>query len=266
MLVFRTPLIAAMTLIISATANVPAAFATPSSPARPGQVSYLPAAGPALTRPALADPLTWSVLTGLPARAEPGTPPVASGSSSSPRSSSQQVESGGGVPPAEIPDRAMLRPTDLGGSKPYPVDGESWPKLRPPRPCGAKTPAPSADRAVSAVIDVDQAPVVVLEYLALHRSEQAARDHLRGLRTALRGCDDKTWKLLSSGRDRLVLRWSQSWEHVDQQITHHTYVVVARTGPVVVVVADVGWETSDGDQARAELLVTRAVKRASALH
>ncbi|GAA1638090.1 hypothetical protein [Actinoplanes couchii] len=167
---------------------------------------------------------------------------------------------------SKIPDSAMLSVDDLGGSKPYPVDGESWPKLRPPRPCGLKPPKPTADRAVSAVIDVDQAPVVVLEYLALHRSERAARDYLRGLRTALQGCDDKTWKLLESGRDRLVLRWTQSWEHVDQQVTHHTYVVVSRTGRTVVVMADVGWETSDGERTRAENLTTRALKRAATLH
>ncbi|WP_157751706.1 hypothetical protein [Actinoplanes derwentensis] len=170
------------------------------------------------------------------------------------------------MPVPEIPDRAMWRPADLGGSKPYPVDGESWPKIRPPRPCGLKAPQPSAERGVSAVIDVDQAPVVVLEYLALHRSDRAAREYLRGLRTSLSSCDDDTWTLIATGRDRLVLRWSQSWEHVDQQITHHTFVVVARTGPAIVVVADVGWETSDGDRARAEKLMTRALKRASSLH
>ncbi|HWS38099.1 MAG TPA: hypothetical protein VN408_35855 [Actinoplanes sp.] len=243
MLVFRTPLITAMALIISASVNVSAAFASPSSPAHPSPPAQVSA----------------------PARASASAPAGGSAPLLHPLLPHPLGGFGGVVPSPEIPDRAMLRPADLGGAKPYPVDGESWPRLRPPRPCGAKVPVPSAERAVSAVIDADQAPVVVLEYLARHHTEQAARDYLSGLRTALRGCDDKTWKLLSSGRDRLVLRWSQSWEHVDQQITHHTYVVVARTGPAIVVVADVGWETSDGDRSRAELIVTRAVKRASTL-
>ncbi|GAA4952651.1 hypothetical protein [Actinoplanes utahensis] len=169
-----------------------------------------------------------------------------------------------GPPAAGIPDAAMIQPDDLGGARPYAADDESFPALRPPRPCGLAVRAPVADRAVSAVIDVDQGPEVVLEYVALHRPG-GARDYLRDLRTALRTCDDDTWRLLVTAPDRLVLRWTRSWEHVGEQITHHTFVAIARTGPTIVLVADAGWETGDGDRDRAEKVLSRALPRAAVL-
>jgi hypothetical protein len=160
-----------------------------------------------------------------------------------------------------IPDEALLQPADLGGVTPHATDEDDWPRLRPPRPCDAAMPAPIADRAVAAVIDVDRSPEAIMEYVALHRDPGR---YLRKLRKALRNCPD--WRLENSRPDGLTLRWTQRWEHVDEQVTHQTYVAVARTGRAVVVVADSGWETSSGDPAVAERLLDSAVRRASALH
>jgi hypothetical protein len=157
-----------------------------------------------------------------------------------------------------IPDEALLRPADLGGVAPRAADGDDWPQLRPPRPCGAAVPVPVTDRAVAAVIDVDGAPESIMEYVAVHRDPDR---YLRKLRKALRNCPD--WRIEQSRADGLTLRWTQRWEHVEDEITHHTYVAVARTGRAVVVVADSGWETSDGDRAVAERLLVTAVRRAS---
>lgn len=166
--------------------------------------------------------------------------------------------------PATVPDAAMLQADDLGGVEPLAVDDESWPALRPPRPCGLTVPAPLADRAVSAVIDVDQGPEVIMEYVAVHRPG-AAHGYLQRLRKAARACDDGVWRLADAGRDRLVLRWTRTWEHVGERITHHTFVVIARTGPAIVLVADAGWETGSGDRAIAEKVLTRATARAAVL-
>jgi hypothetical protein len=161
-----------------------------------------------------------------------------------------------------IPDRAMLRPADLGGAVPQPADAESWPELRPPRPCGMRAPRPAGDRAVSAVVDADRAPVVVMEYVALHPPGGADR-YLRRLRAAVRDCPD--WRLEKAGTGTLTLRWTQHWEHVDERVTHHTYLTVARAGRAVVLVADLGWETSSGDRDRAERLIRPATRRAAVL-
>ncbi|GIE75177.1 hypothetical protein Aph02nite_11270 [Actinoplanes philippinensis] len=161
---------------------------------------------------------------------------------------------------AGIPDEALLQASDLGGVTPHATDGDDWPQLRPPRPCGAGVPAPVTDRAVAAVIDVDGAPESIMEYLAVHRD---AGRYLRKLRKAVDGCPD--WRVEESAAGRLTLRWTQRWEHVGEEVTHQTYVAVARTGRAVVVVADNGWETSDGDPAVAQRLLISAVRRASSL-
>jgi hypothetical protein len=159
---------------------------------------------------------------------------------------------------AGIPDEAVLQAADLGGVTPRAADGDDWPQLRPPRPCGAAVPTPIADRAVAAVIDVDGAPESIMEYVAVHRDPDR---YLRKLRKALRNCPD--WRVEEDRPDGLTLRWTQRWEHVEDEVTHHTYIAVARAGRAVVVVADSGWETSDGDRAVAERLLVSGVRRAS---
>jgi hypothetical protein len=170
-----------------------------------------------------------------------------------------------GAPPAVaagIPDTAMLQPADLGGAEPRDADHDDWSALRPPKPCGLSAPAPLADRAVAAVIG-ESRPDAIMEYVATHRGDNATR-YLRKLRKALKSCP--AWRLERSSADRLTLRWTQRWEHVGEQVTHHTFVTVGRTGRVVVLVADSGWETGSGDPAVTERLISPALRRAATLH
>ncbi|MEV0899132.1 hypothetical protein [Actinoplanes sp. NPDC049802] len=218
----------------------------------------------------LAAALCVTSLPGVPAAARPagsgeeasaGTPPAMT-----------VVQRAGGESPAgvrgPIPDEALLGPADLGGVTPLQVDRDSWPRLRPPRPCEGGYPEPVADRAVTAVIEVNKAPNAVMEYLAVHRPGDARR-YLRELRDVLKVCKGTAWRIEATGvagPDSLLLRYSDTFEHVDEWITHHTYLVIARSGRAVVLVADAGWETDSGDPALARELIIPALRRAAALH
>ncbi|MDI6097378.1 hypothetical protein QLQ12_02020 [Actinoplanes sp. NEAU-A12] len=265
MFVFRSFLAAALAVIAGGVATAPAAHAEGTIDATPRQVARLAsvpaeAAPRAVGRPA-------SVAAEAMPRVVGRTVSVPSGAM--PRAAAQATGVSVGAVPrpagrdAGIPDEAMLRPADLGGAETREADAESWPALRPPRPCGMRAPKPAADRAVSAIVDADRAPVVVLEYVAQHPAGAAER-YLRRLRAAVRDCPN--WRLEKSGTDTLTMRWTQTWEHVDDRVTHHTYVAVARTGRAIVLVADLGWETSSGERARAERLITPATRRAAVLH
>ncbi|WP_204300711.1 hypothetical protein [Actinoplanes campanulatus] len=166
-----------------------------------------------------------------------------------------------------IPDGAMLGPEDLGGVAPLEVDRDSWVRLRPPQPCEGDYPEAKAERAVTAVIDANRAPNAVMEYVGVYRPGEARR-YLRELRDVLKVCEGTAWRIEATGvagPDSLLLRYSDTFEHVDQWITHHTYLVVARKGRAVVLVADAGWETDSGDPALARKLITPALRRAAAL-
>ncbi|MEU4619465.1 hypothetical protein AB0G04_05735 [Actinoplanes sp. NPDC023801] len=163
---------------------------------------------------------------------------------------------------AGIPGTAMLQPADLGGVKPLDAGRDDWLRLRPPRPCGLTGPAPLADRAVTAVVGGSR-PDAVMEYVAVHRGDAAAR-YLRKLRKSLNGCRD--WRLERASADRLTFRWTRHWEHVGEQVTHHTYGTIAHAGGTLVLVADSGWETSSGNPATTERLIIPALRRAATLH
>lgn len=165
-----------------------------------------------------------------------------------------------------IPDSAMLQPEDLRGATPTPVTDDYWSALQPPQPCSDR-PYPStalrrADRALSVMIGVDDRPTVVVEDVALYRSNGAHR-YLRDLRRALSTCADPSWTVLSTGvagDESVLLRFR---EYVDYaEVYKNTYVVVARVGPALVVVADSGWETASGHRDLVRELGVRATLRA----
>jgi hypothetical protein len=169
------------------------------------------------------------------------------------------------APTYSVPAAAMLQPADLGGAATTTVTDDYWSALRPPQPCG---PYPSArlrraDRAVQAMIGVDDRPSVIVNDVAVYKSG-GAHQYLRQLRRAVAGCAG--WKILGTGvagDESLLLRRR---EHLDYANTDKdTYVVVARTGGALVVVADTGWETGDGHVSVARSLSAVAVARASAV-
>jgi hypothetical protein len=179
------------------------------------------------------------------------------------------------APQPSIPAAALLQPEDLRGATPTPVTDDYWSAMRPPQPC-ADAPYPSAalrraDRAVSALIGVDDRPTVVMEHVATYRSNGAHR-YLRELRRALAACDgldqhDPHWTVLGTGvagDESLVLRLR---EYIDFADTYKdSYLVVARVGRVLVVLADTGWETAGGHLALVRELSTTAVRRAAILN
>jgi hypothetical protein len=170
------------------------------------------------------------------------------------------------APAPSIPDSAMLRAEDLHGVTPEPVTDDYWSALRPPRPCSdrphASTALRRADRAVWAMIGVDDRPTVVLHHVAFYRSG-GAQLYLRELRTALSTCD--SWTRLATGvagDESLLLRFR---EYIDYaQAYKNTYVLVARAGGALVVVADTGWETASGHENLVRELGVKAVQRLSA--
>ena len=178
-------------------------------------------------------------------------------------------------PPPAIPDEAMLRSGDLRGAEPAPVIDDSWAALRPPQPC-ADRPYSGAGlrrdhRAISALVGVNDRPTVVMEHVATYRYRGAHR-YLGELRRALATCGgvdgpQGRWTVRArgvAGDDSLLLEHRTYIDYADTY--HYTYVVVARVGRVLVVVANAGWETSSGHVDLVRELSTKAVRRAAILN
>jgi hypothetical protein len=179
-------------------------------------------------------------------------------------------------PPPAIPDAAMLQSEDLRGAAPSPAtDDDYWSAWQPPQPCATRPYPGSAlrrdHRAISALIGVNDAPTVVMADVATYRADGAHR-YLRELRRALatcRGVDGPRgrWTVQASdvaGADSLLLAHRTYVDYA--QTYHHTYVVVARVGRVVVVVVNVGWETASGHVELVRELSATAVRRAAILN
>jgi len=177
-------------------------------------------------------------------------------------------------PPPAIPDEAMLRSEDLRGAEPAPVTDDYWAPLQPPQPCADRPYGNGLlrdHRAISALVGVDDRPTVVMEHVATYRYSGAHR-YLWQLRRALATCDSVDgpqgrWTVRANGvagHDSLLLEHRTYIDYADTY--HYTYVVVARVGRVLVVVADIGWETSSGDVDLVRELSTKAVRRAAILN
>jgi hypothetical protein len=179
------------------------------------------------------------------------------------------------APQPAIPDTAMLQSEDLRGATPEPVTDGYRSELRPPRPCVhgryRSTTQLRAERAVSALIGVNDRPTVVMEHVATYRSDGAYR-YLRELRRALAACQGPDelggrWTVRATGvagDDSLLLQHRQYVDYADMY--KDTYVVVARVGRVLVVLADAGWETASGHEPLVRELSTVAVRRAAILN
>jgi hypothetical protein len=179
------------------------------------------------------------------------------------------------APQPTIPDAALLQPADLGGSTPEPFADEHWSALLPPQPCtGATYPSAAlrvAGRSVNALVGVNERANSVLEHVATYRSD-GARRYLRELRRGLSACtgpdhQQARWTVLATGvagDESLLLKRRVYTDYAESY--HNSYLVVARVGRVLVVVADIGWETASGDRAFARELGRKAVRRAAVLN
>ena len=176
---------------------------------------------------------------------------------------------------APIPAAAMLQPQDLRGAPTTPADADAWTGLRPPQPCTDRRYPSGAlertDRAVQAMIGYNERPTVVMEHVAVYRLGGALL-YLSDLRRALAACPapgplDPRWTVRATGlagdesmllEKREYIDYTESWKN--------TYVLVARTGRALVVVADAGWEEGSGHEALVRELAPRAVTRAAVLN
>ncbi len=177
------------------------------------------------------------------------------------------------APAYAVPAAAMLQPGDLKGAATTTVTDNDGSARRPPRPCGpyASAGMRRGDRAVQAMIGVGDRPTVIVNDVATYQADGAHR-YLRELRRALTACggvDAKggRWTVLATGvagDESVLLRVRR---HIDYAATDHdTYIVVARTGRALVVVADTGWETADGHESLARSLSVAAVRRAAVVN
>ncbi len=118
-------------------------------------------------------------------------------------------------PTYAVPAAAMLQPADLGGAATTTITDTTWSALRPPRPCGPYVAAGPrrADRTVQAMIGVDDRPSVIVNHVAVYKSD-GAQQYLKQLRRAVAQCGP-AWKVLATGvagDESLLLR---KREHID---------------------------------------------------
>lgn len=180
-----------------------------------------------------------------------------------------------GRPVASIPDAAMLQPVDLGGRETSPAADDLRPWLRPPQPFVIYRSAVKrgADRAVQVLYPAGEVrPTVLLEYVAVYRGGGAAQ-YMREIERVVSrrgGCADegRTWRIVDrmiGGRHSLLLSVSEIVGYEGSSRVKTSYVAVARTGHVIVVLADIGWEVGDGHEAIVRELAPLAVARAAIL-
>jgi hypothetical protein len=172
-----------------------------------------------------------------------------------------------------IPDAALLQPEDLAGPRTSPAGTRPF---APPRPCAE--PGYPSDGALlgSTAVEVyyrapgvpaDYIPTTTIqEYVALYRADGAAR-FLADLNAALVRCPGTTspWRVVDrglAGEESILIRvgpTNTGHAMVDQ------YIAVARSGRVVVVVADLGWEDTVDTTERVRSLIPVALRRASTI-
>ena len=178
------------------------------------------------------------------------------------------------APPAVIPAAAVLQPADLDGIGPTPVPAGEQAHLRPIRPCDAKYPS-DATRAAAVAVKAQvspghpETPRVIMEYLGLHPG--GAKDAYADLVKAVQSCPgsldagQRTWQIAATGLagdESMLVRVGEKFTYGDQPVTTTTPVLVARVGPdYIMVVTDLGWESTSGDEAYVKRLAGSAVQR-----
>jgi hypothetical protein len=178
---------------------------------------------------------------------------------------------------ATIPAAALLQAADLGGVSPEPARDAAQ-HLRPPRPCSEPNPSDSArvsSTAVTAALTPatgqQGTPSVILETIVRYR-HSVGPQAFSELTTALRRCpgelgkNKRRWEVvgdLRAGDEAILFRTTTQFVYGDETnlVTTTTPVGVARVGDDIVLVADLGWETTGGDESRVRRLVVTAVER-----
>jgi hypothetical protein len=213
-----------------------------------------------------------------------GSPSTGLSTGSNEVSASSKPPASGTSPPdaagtTDIPASALLQPSDMRGAKAEPVEEGRESHLRPLRPCGDSDPYPS-DESRTAAVAVSYAPGsggagtvpdVFIEFVGRHASGGAA-DQFDEINEALRRCPGslaekkRRWTKLGTdiaGDESVLVRIDQKMSYGDEEPeTVSDYAALARTGDMIVVVADIGWENLDGSEKMVRDLIGKAVQRA----
>jgi hypothetical protein len=204
------------------------------------------------------------------------------GSSAAPPSAEPSV-SPSTAPSADggIPAGALLQPADVGGAEQKTLEAGEHAHLRPLRPCGDGKAYPSDDTrtaavAVSYFMETDRsgpAPTVVTEFVGRHTGDGAA-DQFDEISAALDRCpgslgeNKRRWTVLDTGvagDESVLVRIDETFSYADEDPAQVSdYAAVARTGDLIVVVTDLGWENIDSSEKLVRDLITKAVDRAGA--
>jgi hypothetical protein len=183
-------------------------------------------------------------------------------------------------PSGTIPAAALLQAADLEGVEPKPANEEVAKDLRPPRPCGSALPSDSARlgsvAVTAALLPVNvsppgRSPSVIMETIVRYRAG-AGTTAFSDLKAALQRCPGQLgkgkqrWELVggvSAGDEAILFRMTTQFTYGDDTnlVTKTTPVALARVGDDLVLVTDLGWETSGGDEAVVRRLIVTAVGR-----
>ncbi|MET7403895.1 hypothetical protein ABZS66_61565 [Dactylosporangium sp. NPDC005572] len=201
------------------------------------------------------------------APATPQSPPAAT--------SSAAVPSAAASVPNVIPAAALLQPADLDGAGFTPMADGDGAHLRPLRPCGARYPSDATRTAAVAVqahvvSTPGQTPHVLMQYVGLHPG--TAAEAFQQIAAAVRACPGSLdpgqlrWEVAGTadaGDESMFVRVSKRFSYGDPGniVTPVTPAVLLRVGDRVTVVADLGWESSGGDEAWVLRLARTAADR-----
>lgn len=209
---------------------------------------------------------------------EPGAAagPSGSASVSAPPSVSASASAGA------IPTAALLQPADLKGESMKPLEGDTGEALRPPRPCGTAHPTDSARVASTAMTALypsagggeSTSPSVILETIVRYRPGTAAQAFAELTAAVARcpgraGAGTRDWQSLGAVQagDEAVLFKTSTEVRSEGEKTPAPWTwpfAVARVGDDLVLVADLGWEATNGDEVLVRTLIAAAAQRARA--
>ncbi|GIE80593.1 hypothetical protein Aph02nite_65430 [Actinoplanes philippinensis] len=175
-----------------------------------------------------------------------------------------------------IPAGALLQPADVGGVQAEPLDQGEYAHVRPLRPCGddrypsdgSRTDAVAVQYAVPGA-EQGSTPSVVIEFVGRHEPGGAAAQ-FRDIGAALDRCPgglgegQRKWEIVESDDDSMLIRIGQRFAYADEKpATVNHYAALSRVNDAVVVVADLGWENSDGSEKLVRDLIAKAEQRAA---
>ncbi|WP_433788949.1 hypothetical protein [Actinoplanes sp. CA-252034] len=177
-----------------------------------------------------------------------------------------------------IPAGSLLQPADVGGAEAAKLEQGSYAHLRPLRPCGEERYPSDASRtdavAVQFPVPGEQqgsTPSVVVQFVGRHEPGGAA-EQFRDIGAALKRCPgglgegERKWEVIESDGDAMLVRIGQRFAYADEEpATVNHYAALSRVNDAVVMVADLGWENSDGSEKLVRDLIAKAEQRAATL-